>query len=368
MSQVAATLKARVFLVGLRYKHHALHSGYEAYGRYVATTLQPPVDFRWTLGKYGWAINQSIARLTRHPWYSLGAHLTEWATLLHMMRHRNRLYHVLYGDSDLWLLRRASRLTGNRLIASFHQPPQLLRQVGVIERVCKHLDAVILVSESQRSYFEQLLPAQRIFVVPHGVNTDFFQPAETNGDRLNCITVGSHLRDFTTLKETIQRVWQAKPEVTFTAVGTRTDKKSLFPPLDDRRIQFLDGIDDASLLQAYQAANVAIFSFQAATANNAMLEAMATGLPVVATDTGGICEYVTPDTGILCPPRRPEDLAAAILDILTTPHYRQTLSAASRRRALKLDFRVIAGRMAQIYRKVLAGDHLTSAIVRRSIP
>ena len=358
----------RVFLVGLRYKHHARHSGYESYGRYVATMLQPPVDFRWTLGKWGWPLNQSITRLTRHPWYSLGAHLTEWGTLLHMARHRNRLYHVLYGDTDLWLLRRANRLNGNHLVASFHEPAGHLRELRVVDRVCRYLDAVILVSETQRAYFEEFVAAERIFVVPHGVDTEFFRPAQTTGAQPHCITVGSHLRDFATLKEAMQLVWQVNPRVRFTAVGTRSDEKSMFPPLQDERVQFVDGIGDDELLQAYRRASVAVFSFEAATANNAILEAMATGLPVVATDTGGIGEYVTPECGILCPPLDSEAMAAAILCILDAPHLQQSLAAGSRQRALKLDFRHVAVRMAEVYTSILATNRPANRLPQPPAP
>jgi len=37
------TLEKRVYFIGSRYQHHAKHSGYEAYGHYVGTALQPPV-------------------------------------------------------------------------------------------------------------------------------------------------------------------------------------------------------------------------------------------------------------------------------------------------------------------------------------
>ena len=361
-SSAEPALQDQVYLVGLRYKHHARHSGYEAYGRYVGTMLRPPVNFRWTLGRWGWPVNQSIARLTRHPWYSLGAHLTEWATLKHMARRRNRLYHVLYGDSDLWLLRRANRLTANRLVATFHQPPNLLRELRVIERVCRHLDGVILVSETQRPYFEEFFPPECMYVVPLGVDTSFFRPSQTVDDELNCITVGSHLRDFSTLKEAMQLVWRANPHVHFTAVGTRSDKKSYFPPLDDKRIQFLDGISDEALLHAYQSAKVAVFSFQEATANTALLEAMASGLPIVATDTGGVSECVTPETGVLCPPQCPRALADALLQVLGDPDLRRSFAAASRRRALKRDYQIIAKRMAGIYTEILEKNRQTSPV------
>jgi glycosyltransferase involved in cell wall biosynthesis len=323
-------LENRVFFIGLRYKHHAQHSGYEAFGRYVGTALPPPVNFRWMYGKYRWPLGERFARLTRHPWYSIGAHITEWSALKYMLLRKNSVFHILYADSDLWLLRWANKLTGNRLVASFHQPASDLRALGVVERVARHLDAVILVSDAQRPYFEEFLPPERIFVVHHGVDTDFFRPAAATNEEPVCITVGSHLRDFETLRQAIRIVWASNPRMRFIAVGTRSDKKSLFPELDDPRIQFLDRISDEKLLRAYQSASVAMFAFKEATANNAMVEAMACGLPVVATNSGGIGEYITDGAGVLCPPQDAQALAAASLRLLDNADFRRAMSAASR--------------------------------------
>ena len=346
-------MRDRVFLVGLRYPHHARHSGYEAFGRYIGTAMAPPVNFRWTRGKWGWPLNQAISGLARHPWYSLGAHLMEWSSLRHMLRNRDRVYHVLYGDSDLWLLRRANRLTGNRLVASFHQPADHLRKLGSIERIARHLDAAILVCEAQRGYFEEFLPADRVFVVPHGVDTDFFRPSGEDGGEPLCVTVGSHLRDFETHREAIRIVWRANPGVRFLSIGTRSNKKSYFPQLEDPRIRFLDRISDEEMLRALQRANVAVFSFEDATANNALLESMASGLPIVATDVGGIREYVGRDAGILCQRKDPRALADGILTLLDDASARKKMAIASRSRALQIDFRIVATRMGEIYSKTL---------------
>jgi glycosyltransferase involved in cell wall biosynthesis len=345
----------RVLFVGQRYGHHAGHSGYEAFGRYVGSALRPPVRFRWLHGRIGWPLSKAFARVTRHPWYSIGAHLTEWAAFGSMLTRRQCVFHVLYGDSDLWLLRRAHRLTRNHLVASFHQPTADLEPLGALPRVARHLDAAVLVSNAQRAYFEQYLPAGRVFVVPHGVDTDFFSPPRAPREAPVCITVGSHLRDFATLREAILRIWQACPQMRFIAVGTRSDPKSLFPEVADERIRFLDRISDEMLLQAYRSARVAMFAFRDATANNAMLEAMATGLPVVATDIGGIREYVTPGTGLLCPPGDPDALAAAALRLLETPTLARQMGQVARGRAVELDFRDTAVRMNDVYARVLGG-------------
>lgn len=68
--------------------------------------------------------------------------------------------------------------------------------------------------------------------------------------------------------------------------------------------------------------------------SNALLAAMAAGLPVVATEVGGTGEAVVPgETGWLVPPGRPEELAAAIRRLIGSPEEARRMGAAGRRRA-----------------------------------
>lgn len=343
----------RVYYIGHRYKHHASHSGYEGYTRYVGTYIKPPVNFRWTLGVWGWRLNTAITSATRHPWYSLGSLLAEGATLPHIISHKNCLYHLLYGDSDLWLLGHSAQLTENRIVASFHQPSSLLRELGIIEQVTKNISAVVLVSHSQRAYFEEFFPSERIFVVPHGVNTEFFHPPQQPNTQPVCLIVGSHLRDFETLKQAISLIWQVNPEVRFIAVGTRNSEKNYLGGLEDERVQFLERVSDEELRQAYKSAQVALFPFHEATANNALLEAMASGLPIVATNVGGIPEYINTQMGVLCSPKDPQAFADGVLRVLSDSNTRAKMSTASRKRALTYDYRLIAEKMAEVYSKLL---------------
>lgn len=63
-----------------------------------------------------------------------------------------------------------------------------------------------------------------------------------------------------------------------------------------------------------------------------VLEAMASGVPVVAAAVDGIPEQVTPETGMLVPPEDPEALADAILELAGDPERRERLAAAGPRR------------------------------------
>ena len=70
--------------------------------------------------------------------------------------------------------------------------------------------------------------------------------------------------------------------------------------------------------------------------SNVILEAMATGLPVVATNVGGIPELVVnKQTGILVPPDEPEELAKAIVDLLRDKNTSREMGKRGRERIEK---------------------------------
>jgi glycosyltransferase involved in cell wall biosynthesis len=110
-------------------------------------------------------------------------------------------------------------------------------------------------------------------------------------------------------------------------------------------------LSNEELLRAYHASSLAVFSFWWATANNSLLEAIACGLPIVATDIGGVREYVGEHAGILCPPQDPETLAAAMLRLLNEPDLAETMGAAARVKALAYDYRRVAEQLAEVYRR-----------------
>jgi glycosyltransferase involved in cell wall biosynthesis len=340
----------KLYFIGLRYQHHSNHSGYDGFCRYVGVQLKPPVNFRFMTSYRGWKIDTAIAGLTSRPYYTLGSLLTEGAAALHMACHRKSLYHLIYGDTDLWLLSKIKMITKNRLIATFHDPPASLEYLAIDKQITQNLAAVILVSQSQRSYFIEHVPPERIFVVPHGIDTSFFQPPLTRNNELNCIVVGSHMRDFETLKRAMQLIWQVKPKVRLFAVGTRRpNDPNPYLDLDDHRVDFFDGVNDEQIRQLYQTSSVAVLPLREATANNALLEAMACGLPIIATDIGGVKEYVGDQAGILCKPQVPESFANGVLKLLDDFSLAKQMSQASRNRALEFDYRVVADKMKKVY-------------------
>jgi glycosyltransferase involved in cell wall biosynthesis len=84
-----------------------------------------------------------------------------------------------------------------------------------------------------------------------------------------------------------------------------------------------------------QAFDVFVLTSNSEGCPNVILEAMATGLPVVSTSVGGVPELVTDETGILVPPGDDAALADAIRQLLDDPARRQAMGQAGRRRAVE---------------------------------
>ena len=86
----------------------------------------------------------------------------------------------------------------------------------------------------------------------------------------------------------------------------------------------------------------------------ALVEAMAAGLPVVATDIPGFREVVSDGTeGLLVPPRDPEALAAGLVRVLTEPGLAARLGEAGRTHARTFDWPIVVERLEELYHRAI---------------
>ena len=359
-----------VYFVGLRWPQHAKVSGYDAIVHHLGTPIRLPIVDRWPWkdasdqrllprSRY-WFTEQVSGLLDRlvKPTYSLPLLRMELAVARHMARRRGAVYHVLYGETDVCLLGWFGRLTRNHVVASFHDGREVLEGCGVTGPILRSLSAVVLLGRCQTDYFTPHVARSRIHVIPHGVDTDFFlPPAATDtappgpsDDRL-VLTVGGHTRDHATLGQAVASIVDQNPGVRFVAVSANLGNKG--SKLAGERIEHVTGISDEQLRTLYQQAAVSVFAFQYAVANNAVLESLACGTPVVATDIGAVGDYLSPDAGRLVPPGDAAALAAAVLEILEEPSP-DRISAAARTNAERFDLPVVCDQLRRLYRH-LAG-------------
>lgn len=139
-------------------------------------------------------------------------------------------------------------------------------------------------------------------------------------------------------------VARAEPRARFMVVGSTYPNHAAYAAAlqDERRAAGLDAVrfafagprrDPESL---YAAFDIKVVSSVSEGTTTTALEAMAMGLPVVATDVGAVHEVVQDGlTGLLVAAREPEALAGALLQLVRDPALRARLGAAGRERALK---------------------------------
>ncbi len=205
------------------------------------------------------------------------------------------------------------------------------------------------------------LPAARLTVVPNGVDTDFFQPGR-NGRKEGPPVVLSVARlvpdkDHDTLLAAFSRVAAQYPGAELWLVGNGPRREVLEQKARDLglagQVKFLPATDD--IRQMYRQGDIFALSSVNEALPNVILEAMAAGLPVVATRVGGLPEAVVPEeTGLLVDPRDIEGMAASLSRLLSAPETRRSLGRRGRERVLaQFSFEAMVSRHQEIWDRLL---------------
>jgi glycosyltransferase involved in cell wall biosynthesis len=297
-------------------------------------------------------LSLQLARVARRVafsrWYLGSSASMEWACLKRAISSNVRIVHMLWADLDLGFADLALRARGVGIVGTFHNCSDTIDQAIRFPKRLRKLSAVILMSESQRPFMLKAgVPQQRIHVVPHGVDTDFFVPNQTaKNDVFNVLTVGGYRRDFRRLKEfcvalkgysniRIRIVGPAAQQVTFANLAN---------------VDFLSSLNDEQLLHEYQNASCFIMMVEDATANNAILEAISCGLPVVADNIGGIPEYVDSSCAVLVNSKEVGEAVSAVIALSQSSSRMLDLSCGARCRAMEFRWDLISKRTQDVYR------------------
>ena len=345
----------RINLVYHRIPHHSAHAGYDQLASHLGRRL--PVErtdglLPDTVPPAAWAPIVARAGLTWYDEWSLGL---EYAAARDLAGSPNTIYHVLYGENvfrRLASLRWLAEIQGSRFVATYHQPPAIFEQVVSQPEVLRALDAVVAVGTVQAEYLASVVGPEKVFTIPHGIDTDYYRPAERSAtDSLVCLCVGQWLRDFRMLAEVSDRVAAADPSITFKVIA-RPEDAAVFQGRSNVTIE--SGLSDAVLRHAYQSADLLVLPLTDCTANNAILEALACGLPIVTTAVGDIRDYVDPGCAVLVGAGDAGAMRDAILRLATDRSARLEMGRRSRRRAMDFDWSTVAEQTIALY-NALAG-------------
>ncbi|MCK4548806.1 MAG: glycosyltransferase family 4 protein [Candidatus Krumholzibacteria bacterium] len=262
-----------------------------------------------------------------------------------------------------------SDLSGAKLVGTFHAAAEknglyaILRPL--VEWGAQHLDHRIAVSEPARKFVEKYFPG-KYEIIPNGIDSERFHPgiAPVEGLRdgkLNILFVGrmDRRKGLPHLFKALPLIQRAIPRlVRLILVGEGGLRRKVMPrPISLGGAEIMAvGRVDAELLPRYYA-SADIFCAPATGRESfgiVLLEAMATGIPLVASDIPGFRQVVTSGKdGILVAPGSPEEIADAVTRIASDPAMTARMTAAGREKALTFDWSSVTATLEKSFRKIL---------------
>ena len=175
------------------------------------------------------------------------------------------------------------------------------------------------------------VPEGKIVNFPFATNIEYFKPALTEKTDYNHFISSGRLdiahKGYDTALQALAICRKHLPDVPFkyTVAGTGPDEsviRSLIEEYGLCEIVELKGwLEPEELLAFYQSGDALIHAANFDPFPNAVLEAMACGLPVIGSKSAGSAEdrIVSGENGFLHDPQNPEDLACRIIDFLLLP-------------------------------------------------
>ena len=232
-----------------------------------------------------------------------------------------------------------------------HRPPD--DEAGALRarerEVLAAAAAVVTTSEWSRRRLGELyaLPAGRVHVAEPGVDAARLAPGSAAGDALLCVAALTPDKGHDVLLDALAMAtdlsWRCTcvgSQVRDPVFAHRMRRRARNSRLGDR-VRFSGPLTGAELDRAYAAADLLVLASHTETYGMVVTEALARGLPVLATEVGGVTEALGreedgPRPGLLVPPGDPAALGTALRAWLEDAGLRDRLRRAARERRTTL--------------------------------
>ncbi len=285
--------------------------------------------------------------------------------------------HYLYPDGVAAV--RVAQLLGKPVILTARGSDVTLlatfpRQRAMMLDAILKADAVVAVAAALKDALVRLgAPAEKITTLRNGVDLDQFRPLDRQAIRHRLGLDGPVIASVGALvtrkgHDIALRAIADMPQATLLIAGEGPDMSALQSLARKLRVadraRFLGAVPHEDLAEVYNAADALALASTREGWPNVLLESMACGAPVVASDVGGVREVVrSPDAGRVVAARTPEAFAAALRDVIGSAD-----RGATRRYAEAHSWRATSEGLSEIFDGAVGRKAARSATRYSAVP
>lgn len=230
----------------------------------------------------------------------------------------------------------------------------------IFKKIWKNASALIACSNGLKERALRFFPVVNIDVIANGVDTEKFKPAENKKSRkLNLITVGrlSETKRVGTLIDAVDIIKNKGIDVSLVIVGdgrlrSSLDQQILNKKLSDN-VKITGFVKSEEMPRYYNSSDLYLSATMQEGMSNAMLEAMASSLPIITTKCEGVEELID-DNGIVVEPGS-KAIAEATNQVAQDEQRYETMCIAARNKAEQFSWRAAAEQYIKCYHNIVAG-------------
>jgi glycosyltransferase involved in cell wall biosynthesis len=232
----------------------------------------------------------------------------------------------------------------------------------IVRRVWRRAAAVVANSQGLLELARDTSKQQKIEVIPNGVDVQKFRPDATQRPSNEIIlTVGATRitarKGIRFLLEAVAPLIAQYPQLRVEILGEGSEKAELESQVVSlgltEHVRFLGYVSPEETPRYYQRAGIFVLPSLNEGMSNALLEALASGLPLIVTDTGGSKELVIEgENGLYIEKESAESIREALEQLLVDKSIRQRMGEASRRRAESQSWQSVAEQYMDVYKNV----------------
>ncbi len=226
------------------------------------------------------------------------------------------------------------------------------------------LDVIYAPSQSTKDELAAKgIDAAKIKLYPRGIDIELFNPVKRNGifKKTYALPMGIKLlyvgriskeKNLNLLTAAFKRLVADGEKVQLIVVGDGPYLEEMKAETRDLPCCFTGYLKGEALSSVYASADLFVFPSTTDTFGNVVLEAQASGLPVIVSDQGGPCENIIPDqTGLICRAEDADSLYEAILSLVKDPPRCQAMGKTARRYVEKRSFENAFLKLWELYQK-----------------